>query len=360
MASPIESFSLQWCVNDLLRKGEKVDTIHDKVLALDDEVRVIEESQLESFGIRRLAALDIDLETIDLEPIFFRPYPADLPSWGEFRSAVQAQKRLGRRVDYICQWSTVCRPETREHDLCAGPLHDANWRLEWFYDALESASNGPGADRFLEKNTDWRLCRTYPCDMEQHRLPAHRGGPPEAVGDHLEEDQVRYRFEYDLVYCFLPTEELDKVSVWTPRVKGAVIQSHEAGDVLLRSELHSALHMLVHMFDHGMEDYHHTIPVLIYSFHQDKTARVTQFHFNGEHLLFRQSRLLDLAADEPTEDAYLLLRWMASLPEGETTFTALNELVESQTIDTDDGGEKDALPISPRPKSTREGLSAGA
>ncbi|KAK4213914.1 hypothetical protein QBC37DRAFT_422324 [Rhypophila decipiens] len=361
MASPIGSFSSQWCVNDVLQKRHKVDILLDKVLELDRDVRVIEENQLESLGIRRLAALDIDQDSIDLEPIYFRPLPANLPSWSELRSAVQDQRRLGRRASYICRWSDVCPGEENEdHPLC-GPFEEANWRLEWFYDALQSAGNGPDADRFLEKHTDWRLCLNHPCDWKQHRLPFHRGGSPDTVGEHFEEALDRYRFEYDLVYCFLPTEELDEVSVWAPRVKGAVIQSHKAGgDSLLRSELHSALHLLIHMLEHGLEDYHHTIPVLIYSFHHDKTARVTQFHFNGEHLLFRQSRLLDLAADEPTEDAYLLLRWMASLPVGETTFTALNELVETQTIDTDDGGQKDALPISPHPKSTREGLSVGA
>ncbi|KAM7197530.1 hypothetical protein V8F33_005496 [Rhypophila sp. PSN 637] len=388
MASPMEAVSLEWCVNDVLKKRDKVDTLLDKVLELDRNVRVIEENQLESLDIRRLASLDLEQGSIDLEPIYFHPLPANFPSWGEFFSDVQGQRREGRRDDCICRWYDACRGEgIEDHDLCAGPYEESRSRLGWFLSALRWAGAGPDAVGYLEKNTDWRLCLYVPAGdyllcrrddilmliyMFNTIVTTHATGNSTAslstgvvfrtrVGEHFEEDLDRYQFEYDLEYCFIPTEELDEVSAWAPRIKGAVIQSHKArGDTLLRSELHSALHLLIHMLEHGLEDYHHTIPVLIYSFHHDKTARVTQFHFNGEHLFFRQSRLLDLAADEPTEDAYLLLRWMASLPVGETTFTALNELVESQTIDTDDGGEKGILPISPRPKSTRDSLSVGA
>ncbi|ERT01851.1 hypothetical protein HMPREF1624_00145 [Sporothrix schenckii ATCC 58251] len=52
----------------------------------------------------------------------------------------------------------------------------------------------------------------------------------------------------------------------------------------------------------------------------DTTARIVQAHFDGHRLFIRQSRLLDLNADEPTPDAYLLLRWMASRPQGNTEY----------------------------------------
>lgn len=45
-------------------------------------------------------------------------------------------------------------------------------------------------------------------------------------------------------------------------------------------------------------------------------------HFDGQRIFIRQSRLLDLDAEEPTEDAYLLLRWMASRPQGDTKYAA--------------------------------------
>lgn len=59
--------------------------------------------------------------------------------------------------------------------------------------------------------------------------------------------------------------------------------------------------------------------VLLLSFQHDTVARIVQVHFDG-HRLIRQSRLLDLDADEPTADAYLLLRWMASRPQGDTEY----------------------------------------
>ncbi|KIH88136.1 hypothetical protein SPBR_07398 [Sporothrix brasiliensis 5110] len=63
-----------------------------------------------------------------------------------------------------------------------------------------------------------------------------------------------------------------------------------------------------------------TSMVLLLSFRHDKAARIIQAHFDGHRLFIRQSRLLDLDADEPTPDAYLLLRWMASRPQGNTAY----------------------------------------
>lgn len=38
--------------------------------------------------------------------------------------------------------------------------------------------------------------------------------------------------------------------------------------------------------------------------------------------MIRQSRLLDIDANEPTDDAYLLVRWIANKPVGETEYVA--------------------------------------
>lgn len=59
--------------------------------------------------------------------------------------------------------------------------------------------------------------------------------------------------------------------------------------------------------------------------HHDRFARVTQAHQGGTSLVFRQSRLWVLSGDEPTEDAYLLLRWMANRPVGETGYQKIRE-----------------------------------
>ena len=56
----------------------------------------------------------------------------------------------------------------------------------------------------------------------------------------------------------------------------------------------------------------------MFSFQHDKCGRVSQFHFDGQSLVVRQSRLLDFRSDEPTMDAYHMMRWMANRPMGQT------------------------------------------
>lgn len=51
-------------------------------------------------------------------------------------------------------------------------------------------------------------------------------------------------------------------------------------------------------------------------------GRITQAHFDGKinKLVLRQSRILDFRGEKPTPDAYLMLRWMMSLPVGGTEY----------------------------------------
>lgn len=51
-------------------------------------------------------------------------------------------------------------------------------------------------------------------------------------------------------------------------------------------------------------------------------GRITQAYFDAklDKLVVRQSRILDLAGKRPTNDAYLLLRWMMNIPVGETEY----------------------------------------
>lgn len=51
-------------------------------------------------------------------------------------------------------------------------------------------------------------------------------------------------------------------------------------------------------------------------------ARITQAYFDAklDKLVVRQSRILDLKGKRPTDDAYLLLRWMMNIPVGETEY----------------------------------------
>lgn len=58
------------------------------------------------------------------------------------------------------------------------------------------------------------------------------------------------------------------------------------------------------------------------SLQHSRGARITQAHFNGEHIFLRRSRKLDLGSDKPTDDAYLLLRWLNCRAIGNTLYGA--------------------------------------
>lgn len=60
--------------------------------------------------------------------------------------------------------------------------------------------------------------------------------------------------------------------------------------------------------------------VLVRTYYHDRGARITQAHWDDDHLVIRQSRVLDFHAPEPTDDAYLLVRWIANTPMGETRY----------------------------------------
>lgn len=91
------------------------------------------------------------------------------------------------------------------------------------------------------------------------------------------------------------------------------------------------------------------LQIIIYSFHHDESARITQAYWDDKGLVIRHSRLLDLRGDQPTRDAYLLIRWMANKPVGETAYHVMQE--PNRICN----GEK------PRPDcATRRDISVGA
>jgi hypothetical protein len=64
-----------------------------------------------------------------------------------------------------------------------------------------------------------------------------------------------------------------------------------------------------------------TMQVLIYTICHTNAARITQVHFDGVNLVFRQARLLNLASPNLRDvgrDALLLLSWMVCQPTGKT------------------------------------------
>ncbi|KAI3393139.1 hypothetical protein diail_4707 [Diaporthe ilicicola] len=81
------------------------------------------------------------------------------------------------------------------------------------------------------------------------------------------------------------------------------------------------------LYQLGDDDFvnHHTLPVVIYSFHGDRAARIIHATWAEGGLCIRQSRPLDMTGSEPTEDAFILGRWMANAPVGDTRYLTPEE-----------------------------------
>ncbi len=111
-----------------------------------------------------------------------------------------------------------------------------------------------------------------------------------------------------------------------PHIAGVVVDCTEtfggAGQVL-HSEVMCALSVLRHQVRHLTMTRHHTVPAPVVCVQHDSRARVTQAFLDVPtgRLVLRQSRVLELrGANGPTEDAFLLLRWMANTPVGDTAY----------------------------------------
>ncbi|KAL2017756.1 hypothetical protein VTK56DRAFT_1726 [Thermocarpiscus australiensis] len=112
---------------------------------------------------------------------------------------------------------------------------------------------------------------------------------------------------------------IEDPSAEKPHIGATVVDSTESSERdVLRSEVAAAIRLLKHQFRRGDFRQHHTLPAIVFSFQHDKFGRITQFHFDGRTLMFRHSRLLNFRSDEPTTDAYHMIRWMANQPMGET------------------------------------------
>ncbi len=87
-------------------------------------------------------------------------------------------------------------------------------------------------------------------------------------------------------------------------------------------EAEAAAALVKFQLDDGSYTDHHTKPVLVATILRNQTARLTQACFDGKQnmLVMRQSRTLDLSGAAPSPDAWMLLRWIASQPVGETRY----------------------------------------
>ncbi|KAK4121374.1 hypothetical protein N657DRAFT_635945 [Parathielavia appendiculata] len=75
---------------------------------------------------------------------------------------------------------------------------------------------------------------------------------------------------------------------------------------------------------------------------------ITQIHFDGRSLVLRQSRLLNFRGNEPTADAYHMIRWMTNHPMGEIRFRKVADQEPEQTSVPDVDKSNGNLPVDMR------------
>ncbi|EAQ90779.1 predicted protein [Chaetomium globosum CBS 148.51] len=101
---------------------------------------------------------------------------------------------------------------------------------------------------------------------------------------------------------------------------------------VLRSEVVAAITLLKLQFRFHHFCRHHTLP----GRPESRTSTTTE-----RSLVLRQFRLLDFRSNEPTTDAYHMIRWMANRPMGETRFLDVGDEEPFYTshhhMDKDDG-----------------------
>ncbi|KAK3934451.1 hypothetical protein QBC46DRAFT_76782 [Diplogelasinospora grovesii] len=259
-----------------------------------DDLRqaVLDDGQLESLCIRKLPPLDVDgTAPFDPEPNFFRPYPLDDNQ--DFPTVVN--QHLDGQEGKI--WRNGCKYD--EYDDCPD-WHCADFRAIWFKESL-------GLDDGILEQMGWDSATCDLCYGEYTGCYADR------VFIRGHDDNV---FNYGHV-CRVHGGVKPHTSMF-------VYNSTRGESKTLVSEVVSAIAMIIYRLRHEEFVDHHTIPAIVHSFHHSKTARITQAHWDGTSVVIRQSRLLDIEGNVPTEDAYVLLRWLASKPVGDTKYQSIN------------------------------------
>ncbi|AEO59869.1 hypothetical protein MYCTH_2119965 [Thermothelomyces thermophilus ATCC 42464] len=255
-----------------------------RVLQISEKLELIntpflDQEHLDYLGVAVRQPLDVDDDgTRDFDPRFFESWLPD-----ELVAEVACDElwmdRLGpdmspaewRFEDYKFRWFQHCLEQLYEMD---NEIWDP-----WFTDALEI-----------------RQCTGLALPFRQRLMPE----------------------EY-----YLPVAAFFPVDKTKPHVACVMADSNVApGDQVLYSEVHSAVRLVRFRLEQGQHTGHHTKPGMLYTLHRDLFARITQVHFDGKSskLVLRRSRRLDLRGPEPPKDAYLLVRWVANRPVGQTEY----------------------------------------
>ncbi len=138
--SPIDRERLE------LWQGDHVAKLRTELLKLDPDMSMLDDAQLEGWGIRKLAPLDVlkEADAITGGSQFFQPFSFK----GSLTELIEA-----RRAGHHREWDPACRGEVFDKkkgywSLCIG-LSEATSRAEWCAEGFKYLNRG--------KKTDWRL-----------------------------------------------------------------------------------------------------------------------------------------------------------------------------------------------------------
>ncbi|KAF2238739.1 hypothetical protein EV356DRAFT_529173 [Viridothelium virens] len=262
-----------------------------KLCAIEQEAEslhtpTLDDEQLRSFSIQRLDDLDVDGNVSDDSgPRYFAPFPTNtLP------------ESVKTTAD---SWQEPCHVSTKSTGwYTCDPFSEADFRLRWLDRTMHF---------YVIDETRW-------CDVEmdgRNKLPFFEG--------------YAYRNDHDGLVRedylgFLGDHARTVRDGCIPHMTCAVIDSTVSGTQVPRSVVITALTLMKRQIRSKHFVDHHTIPVLIITFQHDCAATITQVHFHGNRVFIRQSRPLNLDTNEPNAEAYMLLRWMAGNPIGETAY----------------------------------------
>ncbi|KAL1865940.1 hypothetical protein VTK73DRAFT_4946 [Phialemonium thermophilum] len=249
----------------------------------------IDDEELAALGVVRSTNLDVDnAAPFDFEPRFFRPcYDREL----ELQQVGRERSRIwGETLDVGKYTNPEWVPNV--------PYRNPEFRAMWFsccYDELallqaeKDEEEGRESDGYTTPHLD-----DFPYPACALRPETYTSGPAFVA-------QRETKPHMAIVLCDATVAPEDKI---------------------LLSELHGCVSLMRYQIRSGRFADHHTKPVMAYTMQWETQGRITQAHYDAKinHLVIRQSRILNLSGPEPTSDAYILLRWMVNQPVGNTQY----------------------------------------
>ncbi|KAK4238971.1 hypothetical protein C8A03DRAFT_32970 [Achaetomium macrosporum] len=306
---------------------DRLDRILDGLQDLPRDGYVVDNDQLAVLDVRRARPLDVDDNSVDPAARFFQPRF----SLDEARRMTEAYSAEPCARPRVVRWTRRClsdpSPDPESFRSLCWPVEEARRRFRWVMAAVGD-------------NRSWRLVP----DADEHNFGVWRDSPWVESSVHAQPPDLTLRVcasPIDSVYPWLIESLLllgeDRAHINAPHLGAVVLGSAESGEGdVLHSELIAAVGPLQLQFRRDDFWRHHTLPALVFSFQHDRLARITQSHFDGQSLVLRQSRLLDLYGDEPTVDAYHMMRWIANRPIGDARFGTADVKEEREIRDNHD------------------------